>query len=84
MYFKIVIPLVCSIHDFARLRTDSFSISICFSPEPENDPVGITVNTSDLTKCEWCSVRKLPAVFLQTKPAVYQEAEHAAADEHGG
>ncbi|KAG5205351.1 hypothetical protein JEQ12_018601 [Ovis aries] len=41
--------------------------------EPENDPVGITVNTSDLTKCEWCSVRKLPAVFLQTKPAVYQK-----------
>ncbi|XP_016062856.1 PREDICTED: sentrin-specific protease 6 isoform X3 [Miniopterus natalensis] len=40
--------------------------------EPENDPVGITLNTSDLTKCEWCNVRKLPVVFLQTIPAVYQ------------
>uniref|UniRef100_A0A8P0TTH1 Sentrin-specific protease 6 n=1 Tax=Canis lupus familiaris TaxID=9615 RepID=A0A8P0TTH1_CANLF len=41
--------------------------------EPENDPVGITLNTSDLTKCEWCNVRKLPVVFLQTIPAVYQK-----------
>lgn len=40
--------------------------------EPENDPVGITLNTSDLTKCEWCNARKLPVVFLQTIPAVYQ------------
>ena len=69
MYFLVV----CSIHDFVLLRTDPFSISICFSPEPENDPVGITLNTSDLTKCEWCNVRKLPVVFLQTTPAVYQK-----------
>nr|XP_019585155.1 PREDICTED: sentrin-specific protease 6 isoform X1 [Rhinolophus sinicus] len=41
--------------------------------EQENDPVGITLNTSDLTKCEWCNVRKLPVVFLQTIPAVYQK-----------
>lgn len=50
-----------------------FPLPFVFSPEPENDPVGITLNTSDLTKCEWCSVRKLPVVFLQTKPAVYQK-----------
>lgn len=37
------------------------------------DPVGITLNTSALTKCEWCNVRKLPVVFLQTTPAVYQK-----------
>lgn len=55
------------------LRIDSFSNSIYFPPEPENDPVGITLNTSDLTKCEWCNVRKLPVVFLQTIPAVYQK-----------
>ena len=73
MYFKIVIPYSFLLRDFALLRTDPFSISIYFSPEPENDPVGITLNTSDLTKCEWCNVRKLPVVFLQTTPAVYQK-----------
>uniref|UniRef100_A0A8C8YY70 Sentrin-specific protease 6 n=1 Tax=Prolemur simus TaxID=1328070 RepID=A0A8C8YY70_PROSS len=41
--------------------------------EPERDPVKITLNTSDLTKCEWCNVRKLPVVFLQAIPAVYQK-----------
>ncbi|XP_032506914.1 sentrin-specific protease 6 isoform X4 [Phocoena sinus] len=41
--------------------------------EPEKEPVGITLNTSDLTKCEWCNVRKLPVVFLQTTAAVYQK-----------
>ncbi|XP_006835856.1 PREDICTED: sentrin-specific protease 6 [Chrysochloris asiatica] len=41
--------------------------------EPESDPVAITLNTSDLTKCEWCNVRKLPVVFLQTVPEVYQK-----------
>ncbi|XP_037699812.1 sentrin-specific protease 6 isoform X6 [Choloepus didactylus] len=39
----------------------------------ERNPVEITLNTSDLTKCEWCNVRKLPVVFLQTIPAVYQQ-----------
>lgn len=61
------------IYDFPILRMDLFSNSICFPPEPENDPVGITLNTSDLTKCECCNVRKLPVVFLQTVPAVYQK-----------
>ncbi|KAL6046999.1 hypothetical protein STEG23_037397, partial [Scotinomys teguina] len=40
---------------------------------PESDPVEIILNTSDLTKCEWCNVRKLPVVFLQATPAVYQK-----------
>ena len=70
---KLYFLTVSSIHDFALLRTDFFSISICFSPEPEKEPVGITLNTSDLTKCEWCSVRKLPVLFLQTTAAVYQK-----------
>lgn len=70
---KLYFLTVSSIHDFALLRIDLFSISICFSPEPEKEPVGITLNTSDLTKCEWCNVRKLPVVFLQTTAAVYQK-----------
>ncbi|XP_053458815.1 sentrin-specific protease 6 isoform X3 [Nycticebus coucang] len=41
--------------------------------EPEGDPVDIILHTSDLTKCEWCNVRKLPVVFLQAIPAVYQK-----------
>lgn len=68
--FKLVFP-----HSFFHiiLRIDPFCNSIYSLPEPENDPVGITLNTSDLTKCEWCNVRKLPVVFLQTIPAVYQK-----------
>ncbi|XP_036270351.1 sentrin-specific protease 6 isoform X5 [Pipistrellus kuhlii] len=41
--------------------------------EAEADPVGFSLNTSDLTKCEWCNVRKLPVVFLQTTPPVYEK-----------
>ncbi|XP_052043706.1 sentrin-specific protease 6 isoform X1 [Apodemus sylvaticus] len=40
---------------------------------PESDPIEIILNTSDLIKCEWCNVRKLPVVFLQAIPAVYQK-----------
>ncbi|XP_076773423.1 sentrin-specific protease 6 isoform X2 [Arvicanthis niloticus] len=40
---------------------------------PERDSVDIILNTSDLTKCEWCNVRKLPVVFLQAIPTVYQK-----------
>ncbi|KAM4866446.1 sentrin-specific protease 6 isoform 3-T3 [Thomomys bottae] len=40
---------------------------------PESDPIEIILNTSDLTKCEWCNVRKLPVVFLQAIPTVYQK-----------
>lgn len=64
---------ISSICDFALLKINFFFISICFPSEPENDPVEITLNTSDLTKCEWCNVRKLPVVFLQTIPTVYQK-----------
>ncbi|XP_027391549.1 sentrin-specific protease 6-like [Bos indicus x Bos taurus] len=61
--FQLLIEPVIFCLDFIKIQLE----------EPENDPVGITLNTSDLTKCEWCSVRKLPVVFLQTKPAVYQK-----------
>ncbi|XP_075410993.1 sentrin-specific protease 6 isoform X2 [Tenrec ecaudatus] len=49
---------------------DNISIQL---EEPKDDPVAITLDTSDLTKCEWCNVRKLPVVFLKTIPAVYQK-----------
>ncbi|XP_023373031.1 sentrin-specific protease 6 isoform X2 [Otolemur garnettii] len=51
-------------------RLDSIQIQL---KEPEGDPVDIILHTSDLTKCEWCNVRKLPVVFLQAIPAVYQK-----------
>ncbi|XP_029451451.1 sentrin-specific protease 6 isoform X4 [Rhinatrema bivittatum] len=35
----------------------------------ENSVQDIILKTFELTKCEWCSVRKLPSVFLQTIPA---------------
>nr|XP_033791314.1 sentrin-specific protease 6 isoform X2 [Geotrypetes seraphini] len=35
----------------------------------ENKVQDINLKTIDLTNCEWCSVRKLPSVFLQTVPA---------------
>ncbi|XP_020641544.1 sentrin-specific protease 6 isoform X7 [Pogona vitticeps] len=38
----------------------------------ENDTREINLKTSELTKCEWCGVRKLPVVFLQTIPAACQ------------
>ncbi|XP_032071178.1 sentrin-specific protease 6 isoform X2 [Thamnophis elegans] len=40
--------------------------------ESENDTRDINLKTSELTKCEWCGVRKLPVVFLQTVPAACQ------------
>uniref|UniRef100_A0A8D0VIY0 Sentrin-specific protease 6 n=1 Tax=Sus scrofa TaxID=9823 RepID=A0A8D0VIY0_PIG len=61
--FRLLIEPVIFCLDFIKIKLE----------EPENDPVGITLNTSDLTKCEWCNVRKLPVVFLQTTPAVYQK-----------
>uniref|UniRef100_A0A452SWK8 Sentrin-specific protease 6 n=1 Tax=Ursus americanus TaxID=9643 RepID=A0A452SWK8_URSAM len=59
--FRLLIEPVIFCLDFIKIQLE------------ENDPVGITLNTSDLTKCEWCNVRKLPVVFLQTIPAVYQK-----------
>ncbi|XP_059256932.1 sentrin-specific protease 6 isoform X5 [Mustela nigripes] len=61
--FRLLIEPVIFCLDFIKIQLE----------EPENEPVGITLNTSDLTKCEWCNVRKLPVVFLQTIPAVYQK-----------
>ncbi|XP_060061380.1 sentrin-specific protease 6 isoform X2 [Erinaceus europaeus] len=61
--FRLLIEPVIFSSEYIRIRLE----------DPEKDPVGITLNTSDLTKCEWCNVRKLPVVFLQTIPAVYQK-----------
>ncbi|KAJ8398183.1 hypothetical protein AAFF_G00430270 [Aldrovandia affinis] len=37
---------------------------------PEEDVLEkVELRTSELTSCEWCSVRKLPTLFLQTTPA---------------
>lgn len=63
---------ISSIHDFVVLQADFFPF-VCFPPEPESDPIEIILNTSDLTKCELCNVRKLPVVFLQATPPVYQK-----------
>uniref|UniRef100_F6PJM2 SENP6 protease n=1 Tax=Ornithorhynchus anatinus TaxID=9258 RepID=F6PJM2_ORNAN len=38
-------------------------------PRLWSDTREINLKTSELTKCEWCSARKLPVVFLQTIPA---------------
>ncbi|XP_048656236.1 sentrin-specific protease 6 isoform X5 [Marmota marmota marmota] len=61
--FRLLIEPVIFCLDFIKIHLD----------EPESDPVEIILNTSDLTKCEWCNVRKLPVVFLQAIPTVYQK-----------
>ncbi|KAM8778549.1 sentrin-specific protease 6 isoform 2-T2 [Rhynchonycteris naso] len=61
--FRLLIEPVIFCLDFIKIQLE----------EPEDEPVEIILNTSDLTKCEWCNVRKLPVVFLQTIPAVYQK-----------
>ncbi|XP_073935568.1 sentrin-specific protease 6 isoform X1 [Castor canadensis] len=61
--FRLLIEPVIFCLDFIKIHPDG----------PENEPVEIILNTSDLTKCEWCNVRKLPVVFLQAIPAVYQK-----------
>ncbi|KAL8172621.1 UNVERIFIED_CONTAM: Sentrin-specific protease 6 [Gekko kuhli] len=45
--------------DFIKIRLEESEIGIR----------DINLKTSELTKCEWCGVRKLPVVFLQTVPA---------------
>uniref|UniRef100_A0A8C0BIP2 Sentrin-specific protease 6 n=1 Tax=Buteo japonicus TaxID=224669 RepID=A0A8C0BIP2_9AVES len=42
---------------------------VIFILEQQSDIREINLKTSELTKCEWCSVRKLPVVFLQTVPS---------------
>ncbi|XP_066109961.1 sentrin-specific protease 6 isoform X3 [Saccopteryx bilineata] len=61
--FRLLIEPVIFCLDFIKIQLE----------EPEDEPVEIILNTSDLTKCEWCNVRKLPVVFLQTIPEVYQK-----------
>ncbi|XP_008050573.1 sentrin-specific protease 6-like, partial [Carlito syrichta] len=61
--FRLLIEPVIFSLDFIKIQLD----------EPDRDPLEIILNTSDLTKCEWCNVRKLPVVFLQATPAVYQK-----------
>ncbi|XP_059557133.1 sentrin-specific protease 6 isoform X1 [Myotis daubentonii] len=61
--FRLLVEPVIFCLDFIKIPLE----------EAEADPVGFTLNTSDLTKCEWCNVRKLPVVFLQTIPPVYEK-----------
>ncbi|XP_034287765.1 sentrin-specific protease 6 isoform X1 [Pantherophis guttatus] len=59
---KMVVDPVIFCLDYIEIRLE----------ESENDTRDINLKTSELTKCEWCSVRKLPVVFLQTVPAACQ------------
>ncbi|XP_006132020.1 sentrin-specific protease 6 isoform X3 [Pelodiscus sinensis] len=56
---RMVVEPVIFCLDFIKIRLE----------ESESDTREINLKTSELTKCEWCSVRKLPVVFLQTVPA---------------
>ncbi|KAM8952548.1 sentrin-specific protease 6 [Pelodytes ibericus] len=50
-------------------------IQIKFEANPGEDDGCISeihLKTSDLTKSEWCSARKLPVIFFQTKPTTCQ------------
>ncbi|KFV66417.1 Sentrin-specific protease 6, partial [Dryobates pubescens] len=59
---RMVVEPVIFCLDYIKIRLDS-------QEESESDVREINLKTSELTKCEWCSVRKLPVVFLQTVPA---------------
>ncbi|KAK2544875.1 sentrin-specific protease 6 isoform X1 [Columba livia] len=59
---RMVVEPVIFCLDYIKIRLDS-------QEESENDVRDINLKTSELTKCEWCSVRKLPVVFLQTVPS---------------
>ncbi|XP_034965461.2 sentrin-specific protease 6 isoform X3 [Zootoca vivipara] len=59
---RMVVEPVIFCLDYIKIRLE----------ESENDTRDISLRTSDLTKCEWCGVRKLPVVFLQTIPAACQ------------
>ncbi|NXC86396.1 SENP6 protease, partial [Cercotrichas coryphoeus] len=60
MLRRMVVEPVIFCLDYIKIRLES--------PE-ESDIREINLKTSELTKCEWCSVRKLPVVFLQTVPS---------------
>ncbi|NXU09300.1 SENP6 protease, partial [Pardalotus punctatus] len=57
---RMVVEPVIFCLDYIKIRLES---------QDESDVREINLKTSELTKCEWCSVRKLPVVFLQTVPS---------------
>ncbi|KAM8809596.1 sentrin-specific protease 6 isoform 2-T2 [Eudromia elegans] len=59
---RMVVEPVIFCLDYIKIRLES-------QEESESDVRDINLKTSELTKCEWCSVRKLPVVFLQTVPS---------------
>ncbi|XP_065537469.1 sentrin-specific protease 6 isoform X1 [Lathamus discolor] len=59
---RMVVEPVIFCLDYIKIRLES-------QEESESDTREINLKTSELTKCEWCSVRKLPVVFLQTVPS---------------
>ncbi|NXH37755.1 SENP6 protease, partial [Dicaeum eximium] len=60
MLRRMVVEPVIFCLDYIKIRLES---------QEESDVREINLKTSELTKCEWCSVRKLPVVFLQTVPS---------------
>ncbi|XP_015477154.1 sentrin-specific protease 6 isoform X7 [Parus major] len=62
MLRRMVVEPVIFCLDYIKIRLES-------QEESESDVREINLKTSELTKCEWCSVRKLPVVFLQTVPS---------------
>ncbi|XP_068259970.1 sentrin-specific protease 6 isoform X2 [Nyctibius grandis] len=59
---RMVVEPVIFCLDYIKIRLEG-------QEESESDIREINLKTSELTKCEWCSVRKLPVVFLQTVPS---------------
>ncbi|KFU84524.1 Sentrin-specific protease 6, partial [Chaetura pelagica] len=59
---RMVVEPVIFCLDYIKIRLES-------QDESDSDIREINLKTSELTKCEWCSVRKLPVVFLQTVPS---------------
>ncbi|NWR52147.1 SENP6 protease, partial [Regulus satrapa] len=60
MLRRMVVEPVIFCLDYIKIRLEN---------QEESDIREINLKTSELTKCEWCSVRKLPVVFLQTVPS---------------
>ncbi|XP_054833028.1 sentrin-specific protease 6 isoform X2 [Eublepharis macularius] len=56
---RMVVEPVIFCLDYIKIRLEESEVGIR----------DINLKTSELTKCEWCGVRKLPVVFLQTVPA---------------
>ncbi|XP_077162539.1 sentrin-specific protease 6 isoform X3 [Paroedura picta] len=56
---RMVVDPVIFCLDYIKIRLEESEIGIR----------DIHLKTAELTKCEWCGVRKLPVVFLQTIPA---------------